>query len=117
MGRNRARQKAVVFSTVALYARAWVEMSSDKTAVRFSVVALYARAWVEIFYVCFFCLLSLCRPLREGVGRNITPKVDQVLVFVALYARAWVEIMYQNNNIILIAVALYARAWVEIVCD
>ena len=99
-------------------------------------VALYARAWVEIPKWCPLKNFKVGRPLREGVGRNLTRAVEKTTALVALYARAWVEIKLiriwnehnqgrplregvgRNNRDLPrprdFGVALYARAWVEI---
>ena len=57
-----------------------------------------------------------CRPLREGVGRNLHGgQQADVFIEVALYARAWVEIaICRGFGRTTAQVALYARAWVEI---
>ena len=34
--------------TVALFTRAWIEMSALEIAARFECVALFTRAWIEI---------------------------------------------------------------------
>ncbi len=39
----------VFLFSVALYARAWVEINYTATTTNTTNVALYARAWVEIF--------------------------------------------------------------------
>ena len=49
VGRNQAFCKFVTaLVSVALYARAWVEMGLQLSQNRLPSVALYARAWVEI---------------------------------------------------------------------
>ena len=60
-------------------------------------VALYARAWVEMTFVTpAFCSRYSCRPLREGVGRNERARQEENdRLNVALYARAWVEMLYK----------------------
>ena len=79
--------------SVALYARAWVEISAIALTSSASLVALYARAWVEISSIF----------------------VRSETMAVALYARAWVEIyLLAGINAVDRQVALYARAWVEI---
>ena len=52
---------------VALFTRAWIEISKCRSIFHPRAVALFTRAWIEIV-----CLLSLtvfptCRPLHEGV--------------------------------------------------
>ena len=77
-------------------------------------VALYARAWVEITRSPNLTVAWLCRPLREGVGRNPVLGAKNGVVCVALYARAWVEMLVCDFCEDARWVALYARAWVEI---
>ena len=55
-------------------------------------VALYARAWVEMMNAAFHIDGEFGRPLREGVGRNPSAITGAIATAVALYARAWVEI-------------------------
>ena len=70
VGRNIGRPQGSGAARVALYARAWVEITLQSAIILALIVALYARAWVEI------------RLWRQ----------DADVGFVALYARAWVEI-------------------------
>ena len=77
-------------------------------------VALYARAWIEMPCFCPISTAISCRPLREGVDRNLIINVHPQLNPVALYARAWIEIPGTINPSSSNAVALYARAWIEI---
>ncbi len=65
--------------SVALYARAWVEIIHVRRSGRQKNVALYARAWVEMLRG---LLINLVKP-------------------VALYARAWVEICAPRDVYIL----------------
>ena len=65
--------------------------------------------------VTYFCALICCsRPLREGVGRNKENWCEEPREEVALYARAWVEMQLTFAGGAVKTVALYARAWVEI---
>ena len=59
---------------VALFTRAWIEMGSFYALGAFTSVALFTRAWIEM-------ALPLAKPL---------------LLFVALFTRAWIEIQNQH---------------------
>ena len=78
-------------------------------------VALYARAWVEICNLCIGAGRQKCRPLREGVGRNILGRASPIK-YIRRPLREGVgrngarAIWYLTG----LPVALYARAWVEI---
>ena len=52
---------------VALFTRAWIEISAEKNRLDKTGVALFTRAWIEI--TCIFApTISLAgRPLYEGV--------------------------------------------------
>ena len=127
----------VSVATVALFARAWIEIPNFKFNIVDVSVALFARAWIEIFTNFLFVFKF----------------------YVALFARAWIEICYHHignfscrrspslrgrglkcqrryrpcgicwspslrgrglksnvgiNNIPTVYVALFARAWIEI---
>ena len=56
--------------TVALFTRAWIEISIAPPVLIGKIVALFTRAWIEIFFVCEIVDLTL----------------------VALFTRAWIEI-------------------------
>ena len=56
---------------VALFARAWIEISYTDSGAQTMEVALFARAWIEI--------------------KDLACK-SAVLMAVALFARAWIEI-------------------------
>ena len=60
---------------------------------RLSSVALYARAWIEMVCASMIWSALSCRPLREGVDRNFFPSLMLPAWSVALYARAWIEIL------------------------
>ena len=78
--------------TVALFARAWIEIQSCGRNNIIGRVALFARAWIEIWLVYL-------------LDRN---------THVALFARAWIEINPTLKSVRLASVALFARAWIEI---
>ena len=52
---------------VALFTRAWIEMTSWKAINAKCEVALFTRAWIEIRSFATFVLFADCRPLYEGV--------------------------------------------------
>ena len=87
---SRILQEQKVF--VALFTRAWIEMSDKYPFFVKNSVALFTRAWIEIFATALYCLLYL----------------------VALFTRAWIEIVNCYFNNALINVALFTRAWIEI---
>ena len=53
--------------TVALFARAWIEITIRQPKGQEKNVALFARAWIEIESVYLRDNESFCRPLYEGV--------------------------------------------------
>ena len=100
-------------STVALFARAWIEIQPEMEALDAVPVALFARAWIEIksaiyvaitHYVALFarawieisCLGKLssdcASPSLRGRGLKSIGRVLRLgSGFVALFARAWIE--------------------------
>ena len=56
---------------VALFARAWIEITWNKKKERLFTVALFARAWIEMNMLIIYIINT----------------------HVALFARAWIEIM------------------------
>ena len=52
---------------VALFARAWIEITWNKKKERLFTVALFARAWIEIMSLEKATDLTVSRPLCEGV--------------------------------------------------
>ena len=118
-----ARAWVEIFSTageqqqsaaVALYARAWVEIRLWRQDADVGFVALYARAWVEILIQGRTLAGVLCRPLREGVGRNRSMNLTSCVI----PGRPLREGVGRNYGYLQKTggdrVALYARAWVEI---
>ena len=67
-----------VTALVALFARAWIEMSKIIKSPFVALVALFARAWIE---------------MNEGIK-------SYSRLFVALFARAWIEIEALNIAIV-----------------
>ena len=54
-------------SRVALFTRAWIEISAIAAPLTVSVVALFTRAWIEIDCLLRCHVLAERRPLHEGV--------------------------------------------------
>ena len=52
---------------VALFTRAWIEIASQNYKDHVPLVALFTRAWIEIFLLNFMLSQDNCRPLHEGV--------------------------------------------------
>ena len=100
---------------VALFARAWIEIS-DRLGIckRHYKVALFARAWIEIIGT---ALASASRDVALFARAWIEIKSSELLSpspDVALFARAWIEIALINRIAEVKIVALFARAWIEI---
>ena len=105
---------SAIFTVVAPYAGAWVEISPSSRRRPYPLVAPYAGAWVEI-----------CRCKCETRRRPSLPTRERGLKYgrseqpvhvadVAPYAGAWVEIMLPQLLQMGIQVAPYAGAWIEI---
>ena len=99
-------------------------------------VALFTRAWIEISPVSVSITISVGRPLHEGVDWNrqsakhwpwqerrpLHEGVDwnahikwySACWRVALFTRAWIEISHRRRLILQSSVALFTRAWIEI---
>ena len=54
-------------SEVALFARAWIEINPKGYKLRNYPVALFARAWIEIRFIVYIITGFCGRPLCEGV--------------------------------------------------
>ena len=54
-------------SIVALFTRAWIEISDLAAVTKDNDVALFTRAWIEIFIKRCAPLYFRSRPLHEGV--------------------------------------------------
>ena len=52
---------------VALFARAWIEITAYASLVGSAMVALFARAWIEMLQTTKSGKGQICRPLHEGV--------------------------------------------------
>ena len=57
----------VHIAMVALFTRAWIEISAVEIAARFESVALFTRAWIEIAVGNWKIIGIKRRPLHEGV--------------------------------------------------
>ena len=54
-------------ANVALFARAWIEITYDGIMLTSKKVALFARAWIEIVALVASDAIVTSRPLCEGV--------------------------------------------------
>ena len=121
---------------VALFTRAWIEISTAISVLKTSLVALFTRAWIEIlhgFYeqeaasVALFTRAWIEIPTHlSRVGSCVSPssrgrglKYKIITQFsqryvVALFTRAWIEIIHHPPDTISCIVALFTRAWIEI---
>ena len=61
---------------VALFTRAWIEMTIDDLWRSTALVALFTRAWIEIYRICQATLAG----------------------WVALFTRAWIEIKREKGK-------------------
>ena len=101
---------------VALFGRAWIEMTSNNRRYLCKQVALFGRAWIEIIAVLqgtpeeFKSLSSGERGLKYRVLHLFFCKT-----FVALFGRAWIEITRSPNTTYSCRVALFGRAWIEMI--
>ena len=59
--------KLNVIRQVALFARAWIEITPNMRTIRGCLVALFARAWIEMVSLYLCQRGDLSRPLCEGV--------------------------------------------------
>ena len=101
--------------TVALFARAWIEIDKHNRHTRNGFVALFARAWIEIHTPTYDRCTRRKSPSLRGRGLKSTVKVgDTIKINVALFARAWIEMLLLNPIYPATSVALFARAWIEI---
>ena len=112
--RNQESNGYYFFTAVALYARAWIEISRRRRSLR-KTTGRSLRENVDR-NLPRACLdgISSSRSLRESVDRNTSPIRANNDKRVALYARAWIEIISHAGPCTIHLVALYARAWIEI---
>ena len=52
---------------VALFTRAWIEISAKDLYYPLCLVALFTRAWIEMSKYILYLSIKLRRPLHEGV--------------------------------------------------
>ena len=57
----------MLIKLVALFTRAWIEISLSSGIILAPSVALFTRAWIEIDGVYIAVIVRLSRPLHEGV--------------------------------------------------
>ncbi len=100
---------------VALFVRAWIEMSLTGLYPSLNGVALFVRAWIEIWSI-----HHQFNPITRSLSsweRGLKLLTSLCLEFqspVALFVRAWIEIIPVNSDLITSSVALFVRAWIEI---
>ena len=73
-GRGLKYSQSIVWqrrNIVALFTRAWIEITASTVASPAVAVALFTRAWIEIESVYLRDNESFCRPLYEGVDWNV----------------------------------------------
>ena len=124
------------FQHVALFTRAWIEITFAESCILPPFVALFTRAWIEIILGSIKYLKIIRRPLYEGVDWNFKYHRYYLLSCVALFTRAWIEICWAFRCYLSFhcrplyegvdwnidesikaeypAVALFTRAWIEI---
>ena len=100
--------------TVALFTRAWIEISIHRLWEDKHQVALFTRAWIEIkLQHSTNVSKSVALFTRAWIEITLSIYASSVSI-VALFARAWIEISDDVLNAIRNCVALFARAWIEI---
>ena len=55
------------FKDVALFTRAWIEINKHNIQEWIKMVALFTRAWIEMPYFFNSKIITIGRPLHEGV--------------------------------------------------
>ena len=89
--KSQHSHSARIAIVVALFTRAWIEISSSSSEDFTTSVALFTRAWIEI------------SPFMKNAP----------LKPVALFTRAWIEIAHNSQKSYQKNVALFTRAWIE----
>ena len=87
-------QRLLIQSRVALFTRAWIEMSAVIFNLFLTCVALITRAWIEM--VIILCQLMYIIKSPSSRGRGLKCKFGLhiwVAKFVALFTRAWIEMV------------------------
>ena len=98
--------------TVALFTRAWIEISIHRLWEDKHQVALFTRAWIEI-KLQHSTNVSKSVALFTRIEITLSIYASSVSI-VALFARAWIEIRQGTSHGKNPAVALFTRAWIEI---
>ena len=84
---------------VALFTRAWIEISSNLFQAVGAVVALFTRAWIEISKTPLYCG-SFWSPSSRGRGLKSFPIwYISGCIIVALFTRAWIEISWGRISV------------------
>ena len=60
-------RKVTMYTIVALFTRAWIEIYPQYSKIAGVNVALFARAWIEIVNQSIIPFSTISRPLHEGV--------------------------------------------------
>ena len=100
---------------VALFTRAWIEITASwKFGGRYEV-ALFTRAWIEIHLFLHALHVTPRSPSSRGRGLKYwNCQITAHLYSVALFTRAWIEINKKGRWRLYNIVALFTRAWIEI---
>ena len=62
-----ACERGFIYADVALFTRAWIEISQQRALPLGCLVALFTRAWIEIKFYYTQYSIDTGRPLYEGV--------------------------------------------------
>ena len=82
---------------VALFTRAWIEITVAPVGIFNIFVALFTRAWIEIKSFVEADINSDVSPSLRGRGLKSSSLQDFYdVVNVALFTRAWIEIRYKD---------------------
>ena len=104
---------------VALYARAWIEITVMSDYTKRRKVALYARAWVEICGLSTRSAASTVALHAEGVDRNRLLSGERDAAGVALHAegvdRNLCGCAGGGDHLVALLSPSMRRAWIEIV--
>ena len=91
-----------IISSVALFARAWIEIFMYCLTIPVDVVALFARAWIEIVYLYKTDIWQMSPSLRGRGLKYMSRRSGSFRYNVALFARAWIEMSGKDLSIIAI---------------
>ena len=100
--------------SVALFTRAWIEISYISGKFASQSVALFTRAWIEINCHEKLSSYHAMSPSLRGRGLKYRSLGLRLVQAVALFTRAWIEITAEIYRVNIDTVALFTRAWIEI---